>query len=627
MIQKLSNLSYRKKLAIIMLHDLFVVLFAFYSAFFLRFGDLSHPIFKQLNIFVFITLIIKLSSFYFFNLYRGMWRYLSIKDLSKIIKASAFGVLGSLIVFFTINRLDSIPRTIFFIDWILLVAGLSFGRLIYRVVYEQSVSNFTDKAKENVLIIGAGNGGIRISKDLFSNPDMISVVIGYLDDDPTKLKRTINGIPVLGKIEEVESISNKFNIDLIVVAIPSLSKSKMKKVLSFALKTGLPVKTLPKLSEVLLGKSRALQLREVSPEDLLGRDSVRLDHASIGHMVQGRKLIVTGAGGSIGSEICRQLVQFNPECIILFELSEFLLYEIEIELKRKFPDLNILTVVGDVRNKKKLQCVFSEYRPDIIIHAAAYKQVPLMERNPYEAIKTNILGTQNVAQVAREFNVERFVMISTDKAVNPTNIMGASKRIAEMVINEEQSKATKTIFTVVRFGNVLGSNGSVIPLFKKQIETGGPVTVTHPEITRYFMSIPEACQLVLQSASMSRSGEIYVLDMGEPVRIVDLARQMISIAGYIPDVDIMIEFTGLREGEKLYEELLADNETTVKSHHSSIRIGLKRNNIEHFSEKLEELISVDEETSHEKIHFLFKSIVPEFKSYILDIEPEESRVH
>lgn len=616
-----------KRSSIVFVSDIVITLLTLFGAMLLRYGFAYSVIEKYLTHYslIFSTLLTYSFSYFYFGLYRGMWRFASTKDLLRIIEAVALGTVLNLTLLFLLTRLEAIPRTIFLIHPILLILSLGGIRFTYRLIKDEMKSRIDRSDK--VLIVGAGNGGIRLAKDLMNNPDMKAEVIGFLDDDPSKLKRTVNGISVLGRINDVESIAKSYEISLIIVAIPSLSKSKLKKVLSSALKTGVPVKTLPKLSEVLLGKSRALQLKEVAPEDLLGRDSVSLDLASIGHMIKGKKILVTGAGGSIGSEICRQVMLFNPECIILFELSEFLLYEIEIELKAKFKDMQVLTIVGDVRNKDKLKSVFSDYKPEMVIHAAAYKQVPLMERNPFEAINTNIIGTRNVAQVSSEFLVERFVMISTDKAVNPTNIMGASKRIAEMVINDEQLKTNKTIFTVVRFGNVLGSNGSVIPLFKKQIETGGPVTVTHPEITRYFMSIPEACQLVLQSASMSRSGEIYVLDMGEPVKIVDLARQMISIAGFTPDEDIKIEFCGLREGEKLYEELLADDESTIKSHHQSIRIGIKRENIVHFSEKLEKLVTVSEYTAAHEIHMYVKSLVPEFKSYLLDSDLEDSRVH
>jgi FlaA1/EpsC-like NDP-sugar epimerase len=370
-----------------------------------------------------------------------------------------------------------------------------------------------------------------------------------------------------------------------------------------------------------------MQLKDIDPEDLLGREAVKLDLLGLAQMINDKIVLVTGAGGSIGSELTRQIAHFKPKALILFELSEFLLHEIEIELKAKFPKLNLISIVGDVKNFNELKNVFTHYRPELILHAAAYKHVPLMERNPRQAVITNILGTQNVARLAREFACARMVMISTDKAVNPTNVMGATKRIAEMIVNSEQEKTNQTIFTTVRFGNVLGSNGSVIPLFKKQIETGGPITVTHPEITRYFMSIPEACQLVLQSAAMSFAGQIFVLDMGSPIKIVDLAKQMISMAGYIPEVDIKIEFTGLREGEKLYEELLADEENTEKTAHQSIRIGQRRENPSEFNQFINELIGVDTEMSREQIHFLIKRLVPEFHSHLLDKQDEGAQVH
>jgi FlaA1/EpsC-like NDP-sugar epimerase len=623
----LNSIFRFKRSLVVFFSDMTITVLALVMAILLRYGFAFSilEVYATNWILLSSTLLSYGFAYTYFGLYKGMWRFASTKDLERIFKAVCVGTIINLVAMFLLTRLEGIPRTLFLIHPTLLILGLGGTRFAYRVFKDQMGMKL--ERLERVLIIGAGNGGIRLARDLAQNPEMRAEIVGFLDDDPAKLKRTINGVPVLGASGEVIEYAVKTNASLIVLAIPSMTKKDTQRILSLALQTGLPVKTLPKLSDVLLGKSRALQLREVSPEDLLGRDAAQLDMASIGHMIQGKRLIVTGAGGSIGSEICRQVIAFNPECLILFELSEFLLYEIEMELKLKHPQLNVITIVGDVRNKNKLNKTFAKFRPHMVIHAAAYKQVPLMERNPSEAIHTNILGTQNVAQTAREYGAERFVMISTDKAVNPTNIMGASKRIAEMVVNAEQTQTNTTIFTVVRFGNVLGSNGSVIPLFKRQIENGGPVTVTHPEITRYFMSIPEACQLVLQSASMSRAGEIFVLDMGEPVKIVDLARQMISMAGFTPEVDIKIEFTGLREGEKLYEELLADDETTVKSHHESIRIGIKRDNPEAFEHKLKTLLNINEQTPDAEIHFCVKSLVPEFKSYILDQENSESRVH
>jgi FlaA1/EpsC-like NDP-sugar epimerase len=623
----LNSIFRFKRSLIVFLSDILITLIGLALAILLRYGFAYSilEVYATNWILIASTLTSYALAYTYFGLYKGMWRFASTKDLERIFKAVAVGTIFNLVSMFLFTRLDGIPRTLFLIHPTLLILGLGGTRFAYRVFKDQMGMKL--ERLERVLIIGAGNGGIRLARDLAQNPEMRSEIVGFLDDDPAKLKRTINGVPVLGFSGDVIAKALETNATLIVLAIPSMTKKDTQRILSLALQTGLPVKTLPKLSDVLLGKSRALQLREVSPEDLLGRDAAQLDLASIGHMIQAKRLIVTGAGGSIGSEICRQVIQFNPECLILFELSEFLLYEIEMELKLKHPQLNLITIVGDVRNKSKLAKTFAKFRPHMVIHAAAYKQVPLMERNPSEAIHTNILGTQNVAQIAREYGAERFVMISTDKAVNPTNIMGASKRIAEMVVNAEQTQTDKTIYTVVRFGNVLGSNGSVIPLFKRQIENGGPVTVTHPEITRYFMSIPEACQLVLQSASMSRAGEIFVLDMGEPVKIVDLARQMISMAGFTPDVDIKIEFTGLREGEKLYEELLADDETTVKSHHESIRIGIKRANPEAFLDKLKTLLNINENTPDTEIHFYVKTLVPEFKSSIHDSESLSSQIH
>ena len=612
---------------IVFLADVVVTLICFFLAIWLRFG-FSLKLFQYYNNTAFLFVVTTISyalSYFYFGLYRGMWRFASTKDLENIIKAVAGGTLINLAVIFLLTRLEGVPRTIFLIQPVLLVMSLGGMRFSYRMLRDHILSRH--QVSTQVLIIGAGNGGIRLAKDMIQNPEMQARVIGFLDDDPSKQKRTINGISVLGKTDQIPEVCEKYEINQIILAMPSAKKKDYQRILTLALKTNIPVKTLPKLTDILLGKSKAMQLKDIDPEDLLGREAVKLDLLGLAQMINDKIVLVTGAGGSIGSELTRQIAHFKPKALILFELSEFLLHEIEIELKAKFPKLNLISIVGDVKNFNELKNVFTHYRPELILHAAAYKHVPLMERNPRQAVITNILGTQNVARLAREFACARMVMISTDKAVNPTNVMGATKRIAEMIVNSEQEKTNQTIFTTVRFGNVLGSNGSVIPLFKKQIETGGPITVTHPEITRYFMSIPEACQLVLQSAAMSLAGQIFVLDMGSPIKIVDLSKQMISMAGYIPEVDIKIEFTGLREGEKLYEELLADEENTEKTAHQSIRIGQRRENPSEFNQFINELIGVDTEMSREQIHFLIKRLVPEFHSHLLDKQDEGAQVH
>jgi len=612
---------------IVFLADVVVTLICFFLAIWLRFG-FSLKLFQYYNNTAFLFVVTTISyalSYFYFGLYRGMWRFASTKDLENIIKAVAVGTLINLAVIFLLTRLEGVPRTIFLIQPVLLVMSLGGMRFSYRMLRDHILSRH--QVSTQVLIIGAGNGGIRLAKDMIQNPEMQARVIGFLDDDPSKQKRTINGISVLGKTDQIPEVCEKYEINQIILAMPSAKKKDYQRILTLALKTNIPVKTLPKLTDILLGKSKAMQLKDIDPEDLLGREAVKLDLLGLAQMINDKIVLVTGAGGSIGSELTRQIAHFKPKALILFELSEFLLHEIEIELKAKFPKLNLISIVGDVKNFNELKNVFTHYRPELILHAAAYKHVPLMERNPRQAVITNILGTQNVARLAREFACARMVMISTDKAVNPTNVMGATKRIAEMIVNSEQEKTNQTIFTTVRFGNVLGSNGSVIPLFKKQIETGGPITVTHPEITRYFMSIPEACQLVLQSAAMSLAGQIFVLDMASPIKIVDLSKQMISMAGYIPEVDIKIEFTGLREGEKLYEELLADEENTEKTAHQSIRIGQRRENPSEFNQFINELIGVDTEMSREQIHFLIKRLVPEFHSHLLDKQDEGAQVH
>ncbi|MCW6083933.1 polysaccharide biosynthesis protein, partial [Clostridium botulinum] len=464
------------------------------------------------------------------------------------------------------------PFTVHIIFWILSIVSLGGTRFIYRVI-EDKESNKNkcncDSKEKKLLIIGAGDAAALIIKEIKRNKELNYRIIGLIDDDIEKLGKRINSIPVLGGRESIIKISKNKKIDEIILAIPSASPSIKSEIVSICKETSCKLKTLPSMDKIIQGKFNMSKLRDVSIEDLLGREEVKLDDSCINKYIKDKVVLVTGGGGSIGSELCRQIAKFSPKKLLILDIYENNAYDVQMELNYKYPELDKAVIIASIRDENRLKDIFSLYNPSVVFHAAAHKHVPLMEENPAEAIKNNVIGTYNLIKCAHEFEIERFVQISTDKAVNPTNIMGATKRFCEIMI-QAFNKISKTEFVAVRFGNVLGSNGSVIPLFKKQIAHGGPVTVTHPEINRYFMTIPEAAQLVIQAAAMAKGGEIFVLDMGKPVKIVDLAKDLITLSGYKPEEDIKIEYTGLRPGEKLYEELLMNEIALTSTEHDKI---------------------------------------------------------
>lgn len=471
-----------------------------------------------------------------------------------------------------------------------------------------------DGKRYNVLIIGAGYAGRDIIKSIKQTMNEKYNIVGIIDDDKSKLNCSINGINVIGNRNQIVNICNKKEIDEIFFAISKIDKKKKKEILEICQETGKKIRILPTTEDIIRNKNMYQNLREVDIEDILGRDPVKLDNKKIGTLIEGKTILITGAGGSIGSELCRQIIKYNPSRMVLFDIYENNLYDIELELKSIYKHIEIDAIVGSVRDLKKLESVFETYNPYLVFHAAAHKHVPLMENSPLEAIKNNVFGTYNVANCADKYKARKMILISTDKAVNPTNIMGATKRLCEMII-QVKNKTSKTEYAAVRFGNVLGSNGSVVPLFKKQIADGGPVTVTHKDIIRYFMTIPEAAQLVLQAMSYAKGGEIFVLDMGEPVKIYDLAVSLIKLSGYEPDIDIPIVFTGLRPGEKLYEELLMKEEGLQKTENKKIFIGeptqLDEKDILEKLAKLKELIE-NEETPIEEIKDTIQEVVPTY---------------
>ena len=508
--------------------------------------------------------------FHGFGMYRGIWRFASIPDLRRIALAAGTVALAIPAVLLMLQRLGDVPRSVLVLHPLLLVLIMGGSRFMYRAWKDGYLISPRQFDAEPVIVVGAGAAGAALLRDLAGNQRWRAV--GVLDDDPAKLRLQIQGVSVLGRLDGVARIAAAHQVQTAIIAMPSASSSARRRAVELVVGAGLKALTVPALADVLSGRVTATEVRQVELEDLLGREQVLLDDAGLKEQLCRKSVLVTGAGGSIGAELCRQIARFGPQKLIFLEQSEFALYSIEQE----FVGWPISCVVGDVKDAARMAAVFAEHRPDVVFHAAAYKHVPLMEcDNAWEAVRNNVLGTLIVARAALASGTGEFVLISTDKAVNPTNVMGASKRLAEVVCQAVQEQRSATRFVMVRFGNVLGSSGSVIPLFREQIARGGPVTVTHPEIIRYFMLIPEAAQLVLQAGLLASrqqaGGEIFVLDMGEPVKIVDLARDMIRLSG-LADDDIKIEFTGLRPGEKLYEELLADGESSLPTPHPKLRI-------------------------------------------------------
>ncbi len=519
-------------------------------------------------VFVFAT-IVKVVCFALFKLYSSLWRYASIYEMINIVGAAFIGnviVLAYVFIDRVLAGRDiilvkiTVPAGIFIITIltdIFFIGGSRFAYRVFRRIVKGEVIRL--KNSKRVMIIGGGNAGAAIIKELKLHPELNSVPVAIIDEDKYKIGKEINGVPIVGGNKDIMDTIIRRKIDEVIIAIPSAENKVINEIYNECSKTSCKVKILPSVVQLIDETVVMQKIRDVNIEDLLGREPVKLDIEGITSYITGKVVLVTGGGGSIGSELCRQIASFRPKHLVILDNYENNAYDIQNELLFQYPDLCLSTIIANIREKHRMDSIFKKYRPNVVFHAAAHKHVPLMEANPTEAIKNNVFGTLNVAECADKYGVKRFVLISTDKAVNPTNIMGATKRIAEMII-QAVNKNSSTEFVAVRFGNVLGSNGSVIPLFKRQIEQGGPVTVTHPEVTRFFMTIPEAVQLVIQAGAMAKGGEIFVLDMGQPVKIFDLARNLIKLSGFEPDEDIKIEVTGLRPGEKLYEELLLDEE-------------------------------------------------------------------
>ena len=598
--------------SLVFLFDLAAVLLAWLGAFLIRF-NFEWPEGYEAALWTALIplLIAQLAACRWAGLYRGMWVFASLSDLKRVLKA--VGVSACVLLLFTVLARDHlvVPRSIVLLYPLLLLLIMGGGRAAWRMWKEYSLYGRGSKKGKPVVVVGAGTAGAMLVRELGRSADW--QVIALVDDDRTKWGLELSGRRVEGGTEMLPEILQRWHAKHVILAMPSAKAESLQRVTKIASKAGASLFTVPGLGELMSGRVAINMMRPVKIEDLLGRKSVHIDNDNVGAMLAGKRILVTGAGGSIGSELCRQLSRFSPAYIVLFEASEFALYMIEQWFLEHRPEVKVIPLAGDVKDRHRMEQVFETWSPNVVFHAAAYKHVPLMEvGNAWQAVRNNVLGTLTVALCAQKHDAERFVLISTDKAVNPTNVMGATKRLAEMLCEVLHCQAQGTRFQMVRFGNVLGSTGSVIPKFRAQIAHGGPVTVTHPEITRYFMSIPEAAQLVLQASAMGNGGEVFVLDMGEPVKIVDLARNMIRLSGFTED-EIRIEFSGLRPGEKLFEELLADSEETLETPHEKLRIARSREVPEGFYTRIQEWVQTMDPVSDEDVRAELKKWIPEYE--------------
>lgn len=596
----------------VMSFDIMAIPVAWYTAYWLRYNMQPFPkMLTSSHSFVALSLLMVIQSacYFYFKTYRGLWRFSSLNDVVRILKASLSAMMLVIPVFYLTSILQHLPRSILPLYCIILTTFLCGGRLIIRIYWDRRARGYEHTDIKRVLIVGAGLAGESLVRDLkrsnYYQP------VGFVDDNIGKRGLDVHGVPVLGTIRQISERVKEYSIDLIFIAIPSARSAAMRRIVTYCERSNVPFRTLPSLTALASGRVEVNALRPVNIEDLLGRDEVYLEWEKITVSIAGKRVLVTGGGGSIGSELCRQIMAFNPASIAIVDNSEFNLYQIEQELSNKFPHiplkLNLVSITDEVAIKR----LFTDFTPEIVFHAAAYKHVPLLQDQIRVAVLNNVLGTQVVAKASAAVGVEKFILISSDKAVNPTNIMGTTKRVAEIYC-QNMNRRVRTQFITVRFGNVLGSAGSVVPLFQKQLQAGGPITVTHPEMQRYFMTIPEACQLILQAMVNGSGGEIFVLDMGEPIKISYLAEQMIRLAGKEPDKDIMIEYTGLRPGEKLFEELFHESEQLAPTEHEKLfKAKFRELNWEELSQTMTLLNHACAEYQTGELYVLLKSLVPE----------------
>lgn len=606
-VKLLRTLAMNPKFWVVFAVDALLIVLAHYLAYAIRFETiLRGEVIRQFAGVLPLILGIKLTSFYLFGLYRGMWRYTSINDIINIFFASLFS--SALIVIWLLfwHRFLGFSRSVFLLDMVFTFGAIACHRVSIRFFYLRHGNGhdtFAPDARpeqKRLLLIGAGDAADRVLRELRDNGSLQYRAVGLVDDDPSKIGMKLHGVPVLGLIDDLEEHARRTKAQEILICTVVIDKPKMRRLVALCQKTRLPYKVLPTMGELIGGQISIKTIRDISYKDLLGREEVRLEQEKIGEYLTGKTVLITGAGGSIGSELCRQILRYAPGLIILFDASEENLYRVQMELRHEHENITTVAILGKVQDLRLLEMVFRQHRPAVVLHTAAYKHVPLVERNPWQAVDNNILGTKMLIEASILYDVERFVLVSTDKAVRPTNVMGASKRVTELLMQAYSascwdgsfstawqglwgdgeypslvqktagSRTHNTRFMGVRFGNVLGSSGSVVPLFRRQIEKGGPVTVTHPEVTRYFMSAEEAAQLILQSGAMGVGGEIFILKMGDPIKIADMARELIRLTGREPDKEIEIQYVGLRAGEKLYEELITEGEGIIDTHHEKI---------------------------------------------------------
>ncbi|MBI2281002.1 MAG: polysaccharide biosynthesis protein [Bacteroidetes bacterium] len=602
---------------IIFFIDLVICFFSIVIAFLVRFNfSVPKELTTEAIYFVFYTILgVRFISFLISKTYKGIIKHTSSKDSQRIFitvtSGSLLFIIINLIYFYGINDTFPLPFSIIIIDYMSTLFLMITLRLLFKALYSEIINPYREK--RSVIIFGAGESGIITKRTLDRDAGLKYKVLAFIDDDEKKEGKILEGVHIVN-FNKLDDLLSKNDVAQLIISVQNLSPVRKKRLVDSCLNYDTKVLTVPPVSDWINGELSFKQIKKIQIEELLERDPIQLNIDNIKQQLSDKTILVTGAAGSIGSEIVRQVIQFHPKKMVLLDQAESPLYDMEMELKDEYNSLSYEIVIGDIRNTERLENVFKTFQPQIVFHAAAYKHVPMMENNPSESILTNVLGTKNCADLAVKYNVEKFVMISTDKAVNPTNVMGASKRIAE-IYTQSLGKTVQTKFITTRFGNVLGSNGSVIPRFRQQIENGGPVTITHPDITRFFMTIPEACQLVLEAGTSGKGGEIFIFDMGESVKIIDLSKKMIKLSGLALDKDIKITFTGLRPGEKLYEELLANEENTIPTHHKQIMIAkVKEYDFEFISTKIQDLIDSFEKQDNRIIVKQMKQLVPEFKS-------------
>ncbi len=606
-------------------HDLIMIPVAWFAAYLLRFnlGPVPDLYLGHALEVLPLVIVIQGATFWYLGLYRGVWRFASIPDFVRIIKAIAVGVSVTAISIFLFTRMQGVPRSVLPIYAVMLMVLLGGSRMLYRWLKERQLYV---RAQNKALIVGAGRAGEMLVRDILRDHNYGYQPVGFIDDAPRKLGMEVHGVRVLGTCDDISRICSKYGIDLLLIAVPSASSKEMRRIVKLCADSDIPMRTLPRYQDLVGGRSVVSELREIFIEDLLGREPVSLSWDRITAVINEKTILVTGGGGSIGSELCRQIAKLEPRKLIIYDNSEFNLYRIERELVSSFPSLRLHAELGDVCDPPAVARVFETNRPQLVFHAAAFKHVPMLESRAREAVRNNVIGTRNVAEAAKTYHCEGFVQISTDKAVNPTNVMGASKRVAEILCQSMNRKSLGTRFITVRFGNVLDSAGSVVPLFRSQIAAGGPVTVTHPEVRRYFMTIPEACQLIMEAASVGTGGEVFVLDMGEPIKISYLAEQMIRLAGRSPGTDVEISYTGLRPGEKLFEELFHPGEPLVQTPHEKLLLARTRDtDWTSFESAMEALELACRNYDEMAVRTQLGALVPEYEKTVIE-EPTNNVV-